>query len=557
MSPVLPRPGGKDEHVRPLRLVRAAVPRPVRRWMYHSLPAPVRSRLRPPALPSVEESAARVDSAASPLSVRTANLDRVVDALEAAGVTYFRIPPVEWQRTAVGIPASFRGPVERILADLAATGALVAPITVEHPVAGSHEREVRQVATAVCWPVTDPAGKLMLAWAHACEVEFWSELPDRLVGPRPNRSVDVLMNSEPEAEAEDGAFGDFHGAGTGRTYRTRRPFLLPGIEHVDFPIDVVYTWVDGGDPAWLARKNAVLAENGWVSVNEEAANASRFISRNELRYSLRSLHYYAPWVRRVFLVTDDQVPSWLNVEHPQVTVVSHKEIFGATGRLPTFNSMAIETRLHHIEGLSEQFLYMNDDVFLGQALEPSFFFTASGQTRVFLSTNRVNSGPTTSEEPPIMSSGKNNRALIEKEFGRFLAAKAKHTPHAARRSVLSEIEERYPEPIAVTASHQFRHPDDISLISSLQQHWSYLTGRGVLAEVTYMYRDLSDPVTPKRLATALRKRHYPLFCLNDTNSTDDTALRQAQLLDTFLPAYYPFRSPYELPDSAEPERAAQ
>jgi hypothetical protein len=513
-------------------------------------------RLRPPAAPSPEEAAARVDPTASPLSVRTGNLDRVVDALEAGGVPYFRLPPVEWQRTAVGVPESFRGRVARILTDLESAEALIEPVTVERRVAGMTAPAVDQVATAVCWPVTDPARKLILGWEHACEVEFWQELPDRLVGPRPNLSVDVLMNDEPEVEAEEGAFGDFHAVGAGRTYRTRRPFLLPAIDHIDFPIDVVYTWVDGADPAWLARKNAALAENGWVSVNEEAANASRFISRNELRYSLRSLHYYAPWVRRIFLVTDDQVPSWLNVEHPQVTVVSHKEIFGSAGRLPTFNSMAIETRLHHIEDLSEQFLYMNDDVFFGQALQPNFFFTAAGQTRVFLSTNRVNSGPPTSDEPPIMSSGKNNRALIEKEFGRFLAVKAKHTPHAARRSVLAEIEERYPEPIAVTASHQFRHRDDISLISSLQQHWSYLTGRGVLTDVHYMYRDLSDPVTPKRLATTLRKRHYPLFCLNDTNSTDEAALDQARLLESFLPAYYPFRSPYELPDSTEPERAA-
>ena len=523
--------------------------------MYHSLPAPVRSgvlrRLHKPAGPTPEQLAARVDPAASPLSVRTANLDRVVDAFDTAGVTYFRVPPVEWQRTAVAVPESFRGRAERVLADLAASGALIEPVTVDDRPAGAPDKRLVEVATAVCWPVTDPARRLVLGLEHACDVEFWQELPDRLVGPRPNVSVDVVLNDEPEVEAEEGVFGDFHAAGPGRTYRTRRPFLVPPIEHVDFPIDVVYTWVDGGDPAWLARKNAALVENGWVSVNEEAANASRYISRNELRYSMRSLHYYAPWVRRIFLVTDDQVPSWLNADHPQVTVVSHKEIFGSAGRLPTFNSMAIETRLHHIEGLSEHFLYMNDDVFFGQALQPGFFFTASGQTRVFLSTNRVNSGPVTSEEPPIMSSGKNNRALIEKEFGRFLAAKAKHTPHAARRSVLAEIEERYPEPVAVTAAHQFRHPDDISLISSLQQHWSYLTGRGVLAELHYMYRDLSDPVTPKRLAATLRKRHFPLFCLNDTNSSDDAALDQARLLDDFLPAYYPFPSPYELPGSAE------
>ncbi|MEV6602300.1 stealth family protein [Actinoplanes sp. NPDC051346] len=494
---------------------------------------------------------ARIDPAASPLSVRTDNLDRVVGALAAQDVPYFRIPPVEWQRTVVGVPESFRDRVERILSGLVAEGGILEPVMPASPKAGTLPDETAEpVATALYWPVTDPERRLLLGREYACEVEFWSELPDRLVAPRPNLSVDVLLNVEPEVSASEATFGDFHGVGSSSSYRTRRPFLLPALDHIDFPIDVVYTWVDGADPAWLERKNAALGENEWVSENEEAANASRYISRNELRYSLRSLHAYAPWVRRIFLVTDDQVPSWLTVDHPQITVVSHKEIFGEAGKLPTFNSMAIETRLHHIDGLSEHFLYINDDVFFGQPLLPSFFFTPSGQTRIFQSRVRVDSGPVTPDEQPAMSAGKNNRELVEREFGRFLAFKVKHTPHAARRSVLAEIEARYPDQIAATASHQFRHPEDVSLLSSLQQHWAYLTGRAVLADVQYMYRNLEDPLTPKRLATALRRRHHQLFCLNDTNSTEESARAQTELLETFLPAYYPFRSPYEQPDAA-------
>ncbi|GIE99131.1 stealth family protein [Paractinoplanes rishiriensis] len=526
----------------PLRLVRKAVPRPVRRLVFTALPAPVRDALakrkerRDPLVQ--ERNVAGIDPDASPLSVRTRNLDRVVDALDEAGVGYFRVPPVQWQRTALAVPESARPGVERVLARLARAGATVAPVV--------DDKAGLPVATAVYWPITDPGRHLLLGVEHACEIEFWREEADRLVAPRFNLSVDVVLHTDAEVEADESAFGDFRAAAPGRTYRTRQPFLLPALEHVDFPIDVVYTWVDGADPAWVARKNAALVENGWVSVNEEAANASRYVSRDELRYSLRSLHAYAPWVRRIFLVTDDQVPEWLNVDHPQVTVVSHKEIFGTEGRLPTFNSMAIETRLHHIEGLSEHFLYVNDDVFFGQALPPGFFFTASGQTRVFLSRIRVDCGPPTADEPPVMSAGKNNRALIEREFGRFLGFKIKHTPHAARRSVLAEIVERYPEQIAATAAHQFRHPEDISLTSSLQQHWSYLTGRAVLGDVQYMYRDLADPLTPQRLATTLRRRHHQLFCLNDTNSTGAEAQAQAAMLASFLPAYYPFRSPYEL-----------
>ncbi|TWG25820.1 stealth conserved region 3 domain-containing protein [Actinoplanes teichomyceticus] len=573
-------------------VARKVVPRPVRRWLGRALPEAARNRLAPASGGPRPIDEAHVDPEATPLSVRSANLDRVADALDAAGVPWFRVPANRFERTVVAVPESFRPRVEPLLAELAGAGATVRPVLPERrwtvtamvpgaamppprrakgaktptgraanvpdrPAAAAKAESVEgpeeelapePVATAVYWPVTDPSRTLLLGRQHACEVEFWAELPDgRLTAPRYNRSTEVVSAADPVVEAPESVFSDFHGAGPSRSYPTRQPFLLPPIDHVDFPIDVVYTWVDGGDPAWLARKNAALAENGWAGGNEQAANLSRYISRDELRYSLRSLHMYAPWVRRIFLVTDDQVPAWLNTEHPKVTVVSHKEIFGTAGRLPTFNSMAIETRLHHIEGLAEHFIYMNDDVFLGQPLQPGFFFTATGQTRFFLSTYRVDGGLPVADEPPVMAAGKNNRAIIEREFGRRVAYKMKHTPHAARRSVLAEIEQRCPEAFEATASHQFRHPDDIAVLSSLQQHWSYLTGRAVIGELKFMYRDLAQPHTEEHFDMTLKKRPYQVFCLNDTVESDVSPQEQAKLLTGFLTAYYPFRSPYELP----------
>ncbi|WP_433298147.1 stealth family protein [Actinoplanes sp. CA-030573] len=531
--------------------------------IYKALPAGVRKKavrqVREPDPIELELEAAPTDPYASPFSVRTANLDRVVDALAAAGVPCFRVPAQSLVHTVVAVPEEHRARAEAVLAELAGAGqagARLQPVplaegevTPREPVAPAGDEAAPAaadpVAIAVYWPVTDPGRRLLMGVEYACQVEFWAERDGRLEGPRYHASVEAVLPGDAEVEAEESVFGDFRPYGTGRLYRTREPFLLPPLEHVDFPIDVVYTWVDGGDPAWLARKNAALAENGWATGNQVAANNSRYLSRDELRYSLRSLHLYAPWVRRIFLVTDDQVPEWLNTEHPQLTVVSHKEIFGDAGKLPTFNSHAIETRLHHIEGLAEHFIYTNDDVFLGRPTPPGLFFTPSGQTRVYLSRRRIDAGPPTAGEPPVQSAGKNNRAIIEREFGRFLAFKIKHIPHAARRSVLREIEERCPTEIAATASHQFRHPGDVSLLSSLQQHWSYASGRAVVGEVQSMYRDLADPLLPKRLANALRKRHHQIFCLNDTDTDPAQAEAQLAALAEFLPAYFPFASPYE------------
>jgi hypothetical protein len=112
--------------------------------------------------------------------------------------------------------------------------------------------------------------------------------------------------------------------------------------------------------------------------------------------------------------------------------------------------------------------------------------------------------------------------------------------------VLAEIELRFAEHVAATAGHQFRHPDDISLLSSLQQYYAYLTGRAAPGEIKYMYTDLADPATPMRLARVLHDRHLDAFCLNDTDSSADCAAEQAALLGEFLPKYLPFPSPFEL-----------
>ena len=104
---------------------------------------------------------------------------------------------------------------------------------------------------------------------------------------------------------------------------------------------------------------------------------NRFFDNDELKYSMRSLEKYAPWIRNVYLVTNGQVPSWLNLTHPKVKLVTHADIFLNKSHLPTFSSPAIESHLHRIKGLSKRFIYFNDDVLLGKKIYPDEFFTLS------------------------------------------------------------------------------------------------------------------------------------------------------------------------------------
>lgn len=147
-------------------------------------------------------------------------------------------------------------------------------------------------------------------------------------------------------------------------------------------IDIVYTWVDGSDPAWLNKKDFHAQSQANPHFPSSRSN-SRFRSIDELKYSLRSIEAYAPWVRKIHIITDAQTPKWLNTEHPKLQIVDHKDIFKNTNHLPCFNSTAIVSNIHNTPDLSEKFIYLNDDVFLGRPTSPNEFFPNGNLPFVF------------------------------------------------------------------------------------------------------------------------------------------------------------------------------
>lgn len=116
---------------------------------------------------------------------------------------------------------------------------------------------------------------------------------------------------------------------------------------------------------------------------KDEESASRFQDNEELRFSLRSVWKFAPWIRKIFIVTNGQIPAWLNVQHPRIHLIPHETIFANSSHLPTFSSPAIEANLHRIPGLSEHFLYLNDDVMFGRAITPADFYTQGNGQRIY------------------------------------------------------------------------------------------------------------------------------------------------------------------------------
>ncbi|MFG2429318.1 stealth family protein [Streptomyces sp. NPDC048590] len=503
--------------------------------------------------------ALRVDGATA-WAARARNLHILIAALEAGGIEYFCIRGATNNVPTVAVPAALRESAEEMLQIAfeqtpGYVGAATATESGMRP--GEDGRSWRQLrrhdALRIAWYVTDPTQELVFGADQGCDLEFWAERKGRLQAPRPNRVVEDVAVGAPRHTVPQALFALVPGAYTTGSARTVAEFTQPLAEDHLFPIDVVYTWVDDSDPRWSAERDAVRSGRLGTppqAMHAQAANDARFTSRDELRYSLRSLHQYAPWVRTVYLVTAGQVPSWLDTDVPGLRVVDHREIFSDPSALPTFNSHAIESQLHHIDGLSEHFLYLNDDVFFGRPLGADRFFHTNGLTKFFQSKALIPGGPTDTDDLPVNAAGKNSRALIERSFGTRIAQKMKHTPHPLRRSILADIELVYGEEHHRTQHSRFRSPDDVPIASSLHHYYGFHTGRTTPGNIRYQYIDLAAEQARHRLDSLLAHRNFDTFCLNDTVEHPDPEAQERMVRD-FLDAYFPVPSRFEREDSDE------
>jgi hypothetical protein len=146
-------------------------------------------------------------------------------------------------------------------------------------------------------------------------------------------------------------------------------------------IDIVLPWVDGDDPRLKAERFSYMTDKSEAAF-EDIAGETRYKSLGEIRYCIDSINIYAPFIRKIFIVTDRQDPQLQQhlqqkfaQGHIPIEIVDHRTIFkGYEQYLPVFNSRAIETMIWRIPGLSEHFILMNDDfLFTGPTTEADFF----------------------------------------------------------------------------------------------------------------------------------------------------------------------------------------
>ncbi|WP_435235554.1 Stealth CR1 domain-containing protein [Psychromonas sp. PT13] len=133
-------------------------------------------------------------------------------------------------------------------------------------------------------------------------------------------------------------------------------------------IDFVVPWVDPTDEEWQKQKEKYSKESTGDKSNK------RFQDLETLKYVFRSIEKNCPWYNKIFLITCGHVPKWLDINHPKVVIVTHDELYFDKGDLPTFNSQSIEMNLPNLKGLSEHFIYLNDDFIIMNKLNQGRFF---------------------------------------------------------------------------------------------------------------------------------------------------------------------------------------
>ncbi|MFC7787701.1 stealth conserved region 3 domain-containing protein [Microbacterium sp. MAHUQ-60] len=481
----------------------------------------------------------------TPADARLDDLLAIAEALEAGGIPLLLIRR-DRSTPALVVDIDQREEIFRTLREhlpadpfyVKTKGTAVVPLE-DAALAGGAPRAVR-----IFRPRITPTRALPHDGRHAPRVEFWRFGTEFVEAPDDN----LLMRRV--TPAADVTFDEVEKYG--RRWRTIEGMFDPHPEEFLEPVDIVFSWVDGSSAQFQREQAARLRTH---VVGEGDDSAARYRHVDELRYALRSVHMYAPWIRHIFIATDSPVPSWLG-QHPRVTVVRGEEFFADPSVLPTYNSHAVESQLHRIPGLSEHFLYSNDDMFFGRSVDPEMFFSPAGHTRFVESEVRIGVGAPEAHRSGHDNGLRVNRALLREHFGRTILRDLAHCATPLRRSILFELEETFPEEFARTAAATFRSMTDISVTNSLYHYYAMLTGRAApTTEPRVRYVHTTTAGALQRIDRLAARGDVDMLCFNDGSETDVPEHLRARALHDALERMFPVPGPWEksetLPQTVE------
>lgn len=309
------------------------------------------------------------------------------------------------------------------------------------------------------------------------------------------------------------------------------------------PIDFVITWVDGNDPKWVKDKEKFTPRNKHMNKKD------KFRDWDNLQYMFRSFEKFTPWVNKIYFITYGHIPYWLNTNHPKLVIVKH-ENYMEKENLPVFNICPIEINIHKIKGLSEKFVFFNDDTFIIKPVNKETFFKNNLPVNVCIS--------------DIMHEGElahivvNNIDIINKYHNRHISNKHKkrsiilnnfwkwfspkygfnsiktlllmywspftgfisyHHPQPFLKQTFIDVWELEKEKLEKVSKSKFRDDSDVN--QYLFKYWQFVKGRfypdnykNAYEKRKYVNMRSMDDV--KNAAEDIKSGKFEMYCPNDT-----------------------------------------
>ena len=327
-------------------------------------------------------------------------------------------------------------------------------------------------------------------------------------------------------------------------------------------IDFVIPWVDGNAPVWRADKNrhwAMEKGENWADGNAEA----RFRDWDNLQYWFRGVEKFAPWVNHIYFVTYGHVPKWLNCSHPKLTVVRHEDYIPKE-YLPVFSVNPIEINLHRIKGLSENFVYFNDDTFLTGNVTPEDFFVNGLPRKIAVLYSLTNTGCNVTFAHMLLTMAGivneffNKKTCMKRDFSKWFNLKygklllnnillyrdqavsgllIPHMPTPMKKSTYEEVWSRNEELMWNVTSHKFRDPSDIT--QYIFQYWDIMSGKFEPTNVfKYCKEFFVHNENTSEAEKAIQSQKFKMVCVNDSVELKEFDKAKEQInrsLDCILP----------------------
>lgn len=322
----------------------------------------------------------------------------------------------------------------------------------------------------------------------------------------------------------------------------------------DEKIDLVYTWVDDTDKVWLEKRKKYVSN---YILEKESNDNCRFSNYDELKYSLRSVEKYAPWINHIFIVTAGQVPNWLDFNNPKISIVDHSEIMPEDA-LPTFNSLAIENCICNIPNLSEYFIYANDDTFFVRNCNKDFFYDLDGYPIC-----RFNYGRKHPENTQYNQLIQNAYKMIKEKFNVDFKLYPHHCIDAYRKSDFIEFQKEFEKEVKNVVYSRFRTSENFERIAYLIyacviKHGRLKLIKKVDVDLPFLRRiykylthswereSLYISNTSLSIEDELKKFNPTLICINDTELSNNSNREASR---DILDKLFSDKSSFELGDS--------